>query len=176
MHLWGIWNYDPGDHVAAIARFIENDLQGPDSSKIFTTAIVKPLWPILLRERFRRSCPTFHGFNPASKRFTVSTRDRCYDFKNIFAEKNCKKSAFLTRNKAKLCKILIVTFIFEKNANFFYENWQKLQKIVIITSTPGWPDEFAKKSPQMESNPFFGKINTSLCGKRSTKIWGYFCN
>jgi hypothetical protein len=29
--------------------------------------------------------------------------DRCYDFKNIFAEKNCKKLAFLTHNKAKLC-------------------------------------------------------------------------
>jgi hypothetical protein len=28
---------------------------------------------------------------------------------------------------------------FEKNANFFAENWQKSQKIVIITSTPGHP-------------------------------------
>jgi hypothetical protein len=28
--------------------------------------------------------------------------------------------------------------VFEKNANFFFaENWQKSQKIVIITSTPG---------------------------------------
>jgi hypothetical protein len=26
--------------------------------------------------------------------------------------------------------------IFEKNANFFFENWQKSQKIVIISSTP----------------------------------------
>jgi hypothetical protein len=26
------------------------------------------------------------------------------DFKNIFAEKNCEKLAFLTQNKAKLCK------------------------------------------------------------------------
>jgi hypothetical protein len=26
---------------------------------------------------------------------------------------------------------------FEKNANFFAENWQKSVKIVIITSTPG---------------------------------------
>jgi hypothetical protein len=44
--------------------------------------------------------------------------------------------AFLTQNKAKLCKILIITLFFEKNANFFAENWQKSQKIVIITSTP----------------------------------------
>jgi hypothetical protein len=27
--------------------------------------------------------------------------------------------------------------VFEKNANFFAENWQKSQKIVIIISTPG---------------------------------------
>jgi hypothetical protein len=26
--------------------------------------------------------------------------------------------------------------VLEKNANFFAENWQKPQKIVIITSTP----------------------------------------
>jgi hypothetical protein len=48
-----------------------------------------------------------------------------------------KKLALLTRNKAKLCKILIITLVFEKNANFFAENWEKSQKIVIITSTPG---------------------------------------
>jgi hypothetical protein len=29
-----------------------------------------------------------------------------------------------------------MTLIFEKNANFLAENWRKLQKIVIITSTP----------------------------------------
>jgi hypothetical protein len=45
--------------------------------------------------------------------------------------------AFLTQNKAKLCKILIITLVFEKNANFFAENWEKSPKIVIITSTPG---------------------------------------
>jgi hypothetical protein len=43
----------------------------------------------------------------------------------------------LTQNKAKLCKILIITLVFEKNANFFAKNCQKSQKIVIITSTPG---------------------------------------
>jgi hypothetical protein len=44
-------------------------------------------------------------------------------FKNIFSEKSC------------------ITLVFEKNANFFAENWQKSQKIVIITSTPRspWP-------------------------------------
>jgi hypothetical protein len=57
-------------------------------------------------------------------------------FLKFFAEKIAKKLAFLTQNKAKLCKILIITLVFEKNAKFFAENWQKSQKIVIITSTP----------------------------------------
>jgi hypothetical protein len=48
-----------------------------------------------------------------------------------------QKMAFLTRNRAKLCKFFIITLDFEKNGNFFAENWQKSQKIVFITSTPG---------------------------------------
>jgi hypothetical protein len=56
----------------------------------------------------------------------------------IFSPKNsAKKLAFLTHNKAKFCKKFIITLVFEKNANFFAENWQKSPKIVIITSTPG---------------------------------------
>jgi hypothetical protein len=43
-------------------------------------------------------------------------------FFKYFRRKNCKKWAFLTQNKAKLCKILIITLVFEKNANFFAEN------------------------------------------------------
>jgi hypothetical protein len=54
------------------------------------------------------------------------TRDRCYDFKNIFAEKIGKKLAFYAQNKAKLCKNWIITLVFEKNANFFR---RKLAKI-----------------------------------------------
>jgi hypothetical protein len=57
-------------------------------------------------------------------------------FKNISAEKFSEKLAFLTPNKGKLCKILIITLVFEKNAKFFAENWRKSQEIVIITSTP----------------------------------------
>jgi hypothetical protein len=56
----------------------------------------------------------------------------------IFSPKNsAKKLAFLTQNKAKLCKIFIITLVFEKNANFFAENCRKSPKIVIITSVPG---------------------------------------
>jgi hypothetical protein len=55
----------------------------------------------------------------------------------IFSPKNlAKKMAFLTQNKAKFKK-MIITLVFEKNANFFAKNWEKSQKIVIITSTPG---------------------------------------
>jgi hypothetical protein len=64
-------------------------------------------------------------------------RGCCYDFKNISAQKMAKKLAFFTQNKAKLCKNLILTLVFEKNANIFAENCRKSQKIVIITSTPG---------------------------------------
>jgi hypothetical protein len=54
----------------------------------------------------------------------------------IFSPKNsAKKYGVLTQNKAKLCKISIITLVLEKNANFFGENWQKSLKIVIITST-----------------------------------------
>jgi hypothetical protein len=56
----------------------------------------------------------------------------------IFSPKiSAKKLAFLTQNKAKLCKILIITLVFDKNANFFAENWRKSQKIAIVTSIPG---------------------------------------
>jgi hypothetical protein len=58
-------------------------------------------------------------------------------FKIFSPKKSAKKLAFLTQNKAKLCKNLIMTLVFEKNAKFFDENRQKSQKIVIITSTPG---------------------------------------
>jgi hypothetical protein len=52
--------------------------------------------------------------------------------------------AFLTQSKAKLCKILNITLVFEKNAKFFAENCRKSQKIVIITSTPGRMDNWPK--------------------------------
>jgi hypothetical protein len=56
----------------------------------------------------------------------------------------------------KLCtaifgKNLIITLAFEKNANFFAENWQKSQKIVIITSTPAFVN--LKNDTQSKQNP-----------------------
>jgi hypothetical protein len=59
-------------------------------------------------------------------------------FLKIFSPKNLAKIlAFFAQTTASFCKkIGIITLVFEKNANFFAENWQKSQKIVIITSTP----------------------------------------
>jgi hypothetical protein len=55
----------------------------------------------------------------------------------IFSPKNLAKIlAFYAQTTASFCKNLIITLVFEKNANFFAENCQKSQRIVIITSTP----------------------------------------
>jgi hypothetical protein len=61
------------------------------------------------------------------------TRDQCYDFKNIFAEKFGEKIVFLLKTKLNVGKNWTIILVFEKNAT---KNWQKSQKIVIITSTP----------------------------------------
>jgi hypothetical protein len=45
----------------------------------------------------------------------------------LFSPKiSAKKLAFLTQNKDKLCKILIITLVFEKNANFFRRKVSKI--------------------------------------------------
>jgi hypothetical protein len=81
-------------------------------------------------------------------------------FKIFSPKKNAKKFAFLTRNNAKLCKILIITFVFEKNANFFAKNWQKSLKIVIITSTPG-PILAVRPTKVYLHNPANGRCRTT---------------
>jgi hypothetical protein len=43
---------------------------------------------------------------------------------------------FLLKLLFVFAKVVIITLVFESNAKFFAKNWQKLQKIVIITSTP----------------------------------------
>jgi hypothetical protein len=47
-------------------------------------------------------------------------------FKKFSPNISAKKLVFFTRYKAKLCKILIVTLVFEKNANYFAEIRRKL--------------------------------------------------
>jgi hypothetical protein len=79
------------------------------------------------------------------------TGDRCYDFK-IYTAKNLAKilAYFLHKQLLLFEKKLIITLVFEKNANLFAENWQKSQKIEIITSTA---DDFMKKIAQNFAKP-----------------------
>jgi hypothetical protein len=56
----------------------------------------------------------------------VSSRDRCYDFKNIFVP----KLVFLSFLKN------LDNIFFKENAILLAQKWRKSQKIVIITSTP----------------------------------------
>jgi hypothetical protein len=44
--------------------------------------------------------------------------------------------AFFDQATASFCKNMIITLVFEKNANFVAEDRRKSQKIEIITSTP----------------------------------------
>jgi hypothetical protein len=43
----------------------------------------------------------------------------------------------MTQYTNELCKKWIRKLVFDTTTNFLAENWQKSQKIVIITSTPG---------------------------------------
>jgi hypothetical protein len=89
----------------------------------------------------------------------------------IFSPKNSKKLAFLTHSKAKLCKIVIITLVFEKNANIFAENCQKSQKIVIITSNPGLPGQSSTYvHTYLIWSAFFSRLPTFFC-KHETGFW-----
>jgi hypothetical protein len=67
----------------------------------------------------------------------------------IFSTKNLVKIlAFFAQITASFCKNFIITLVFEKNANFFAENWQKTQKILIVTLTPGLADLIAAETEQ----------------------------
>jgi hypothetical protein len=57
--------------------------------------------------------------------------------KIFFDETFSEKIGVFDSKQSKSFEKLIITLVFEKNANFFAENWEKLKKIVIITSTPG---------------------------------------
>jgi hypothetical protein len=49
-----------------------------------------------------------------------------------------KKWRYLLKLLLVFEKQIIITLVFEKNANFSAENWPKSQKLVIITPTPAW--------------------------------------
>jgi hypothetical protein len=73
------------------------------------------------------------AYNGLQKLFR--TREGCYDFKNIFAEKFSKKMALLTQNTASLRKNGH-NFGFQEKRQFFRRNGGKSLKILIITSIP----------------------------------------
>jgi hypothetical protein len=77
--------------------------------------------------------------------------------------------AFLTRNKTKLCKFFIITLDFEKNANFFAENWQKSQKIVIITSTSE-TEQKIKDAVKWSSEP---PLDCKMAGSKFSKFQSF---
>jgi hypothetical protein len=52
-------------------------------------------------------------------------RDKCYVFKNVFAEKIGEIMAFFAGTTASFRNNFIIKLVFEKNANFFAENRQK---------------------------------------------------
>jgi hypothetical protein len=58
------------------------------------------------------------------------SRDRCYDFLKKFSPKNSAKNwHFRLKTKlGKLCKILLITLVFEKNANFFRQILSKISE------------------------------------------------
>jgi hypothetical protein len=62
--------------------------------------------------------------------------DRCYDFKNILAEKFGENICIFCLNCCYFLQKFDHNIGFWENANFFAENLQKSQKIVIIASTP----------------------------------------
>jgi hypothetical protein len=75
--------------------------------------------------------------------------------------------AILTQTKGNFAEKVIITLVFKKNAIFFAENWQKSQKIVIITSVPGWAIFWSTfKTPS--GHPVFEPFSQDAA---ETKVW-----
>jgi hypothetical protein len=64
--------------------------------------------------------------------------DRCYDFKNIFAEKFNEKTVVFDSKQSHILKKIIITLVFKKNTNISPKIGKKSRKFVILTSTPGY--------------------------------------
>jgi hypothetical protein len=70
-------------------------------------------------------------------------------FKNIFAEKISEKLAFLTQNKAKLCKILIIAFW--DQCQFFCRKLSKIAENCEHNIDP-WPKRYSELQSQIFLN------------------------
>jgi hypothetical protein len=72
-----------------------------------------------------------------SSKPSFSDRGPMLWFKKIFLPKNLAKIlAFFAQTTANICKNCDHNTGLWEKPHFFFENWRKLQKIVIITSTP----------------------------------------
>jgi biotin transporter BioY len=94
----------------------------------------------------------------------LKSRNRCYDFKNIFAEKIGGFYFYFIHKK------LLISLVLKKNANFVAENWVKSLKIVIITSTPGKLALNIMYVPIVSLKSTSGHLHTHVRGKVST-VW-----
>jgi hypothetical protein len=106
----------------------------------------------------------------------------------MFVKKSAKNLAFLTKNKTKLCKILIITLVFEKNAIFLpkigkiAENCDhnidprspevRMQTVGSFWSAAAWVAGSASRSALkiLVSSPdsFWSRLPSTSCGK---SIW-----
>jgi hypothetical protein len=78
-----------------------------------------------LKAKIRLICPSYVDM---VTNFSKKSAGTDVMFFKLLSPKKWAKNwwALLTQNKAKLCKILIIILVFEKNASFFH---QKLSKI-----------------------------------------------
>jgi hypothetical protein len=64
--------------------------------------------------------------------------DRCYDFKNIFAEEIRRKKLLHILTQITAIKVAkgIITLGFKKNANFFHRKWVKIAENIYHNIDP----------------------------------------
>jgi hypothetical protein len=94
--------------------------------------------------------------------------DRCYDFRNIYAEKMENILGVLTQIAAvylPMSKKIIAAFVFEKIANFMSVNCSKSTKIMTTTLTPGRTDPWSRVNGKKGSALFCRsqKCRTTKC-------------
>jgi hypothetical protein len=90
---------------------------------------------------------TYHGLRTFS--FIASTPGTDVMIIKLFSQFFCKKLAFLTQSKGKLCKILIITSVFEKKSQNFR---RKLSKIAENRDHNIGPRSFSRMSKVVNDN------------------------
>jgi hypothetical protein len=87
-----------------------------------------PFWYVVPKKSGNHGASTTEQM-PSLVQIITSSLPDVMIFK-IFSPKNsAKKLSFLTQNKAKVCKILIITLVFEKNGNFLPKIGENRRKL-----------------------------------------------